>query len=375
VTRTWRRRSVRWILGLGIPLALLAVASRQADPRAGLRLLAEAGPWCLFALLPYGVTLAVDSIGWRLLFSPAMRTRVPLPAAYVSRMAGEAVAQTLPSAGLAGEAASAWLLSKRTGVPLGETIGSLAVRRVLVAPGHAAMLAAAALLAVTREEVPRGLVAALAAASLALALAATAGARWLVRSQPFARLHLAMRRAPWAGLRAWAGGPSVRLRDADREAGRLLAGSWRPRTAAVLLFASVFLVESLETFLLLRLVGARVTLVQAVAVEPLVSLLRALAFFAPAGLGVQDLGYVALLRLVGAPEAAAVGAAFVLLKRTKELAWVSAGWSQLLAAEGLSARAGGEGAGERRESPDPVRVRHDQPDDADAPGRSRAARA
>jgi uncharacterized membrane protein YbhN (UPF0104 family) len=337
-----------------------------------MRLLAEAGPWCLLALLPFGVMLTADSIGWRLLFAPATRARVPLAAAFASRMAGEAVGQTLPSAGLAGEAASAWLLSKRTGVPLGETIGSLAARRVLLAPGHAAMLAVAALLAAARPEVPAGLVAALAAASLGLALAAAAGARLLGRGQPFARLHLAIRRAPWAGLRAWAGGAAVRLRAADREAGRLLAGSWRPRAAAALVFALVFLVESLETFLLLRLLGAPVTLGQAVAVEPLVSLLRALAFFAPAGLGVQDLGYVALLRVVGAPGAAAVGPAFVLLKRLKELLWMGAGWSLLLAAD---KRAAGEVGLERKEAPDPVRLRLDQPDDADAPGRARAARA
>jgi glycosyltransferase 2 family protein len=372
VTRTWLRRCARWILGLGVPLTLLAVASRQADPRAGLRLLAAAFPVCLLGLLPYGVVLFVDSIGWRLLFAPWTRRRVPLGTAFSSRMAGEAVAQTLPSAGLAGEAASAWLLSKRTAVPLGEVIGSLAARRVLLAPGHAAMLAVAALLGAARPEVPAGLVATLAAASLGLALAATAGARLLVRGQPFARVHLAIRRAPWAGLRAWAGGSSVRLRDADREAGRLLAGSWRPRAAASLLFALVFLAESLETFLLLRLLGAPLTFGQAVAVEPLVSLLRALAFFVPAGLGVQDLGYVALLRVVGAPEAAAAGAAFVLLKRLKELVWVGAGWSLLLAADG---RAGEVRREREREAPDPVRLRLDQPDDADAPGRARAARA
>ena len=370
MTRKWLRRSARWILGLAVPLALLALASSQTDPRAGLRLLADAFPRCLLALLPYGVVLAADSVGWRLLFAPGTRPRVSLAAAFASRMAGEAVGQTLPSAGLAGDAASAWLLSKRTGIPLGETVGSLAARRVLLAPGHAAMLAVAATVAAARPEMPAPLVGTLVAASLGLTLAAVFGSRLLVRGQPFARLHLALRRAPWAGLRAWTNGASVRLPSADREAGRLLAGSWRPRAAAGLAFALVFLVESLETFLLLRLLGSPVTLGQAVAVEPLVSLLRALAFFVPAGLGVQELGYVALLRLVGAPEAAAVGAGFVLLKRLKELVWVGAGWSLLLAADG---RAAGEGEREHKEASDPVRLRLDQPDDPDAPGRTRAA--
>jgi uncharacterized membrane protein YbhN (UPF0104 family) len=336
------------------------------------RLLAGTGPWGLLGLLPFGLVLAADAAGWRLLFAPGTRARIPFSSAFASRLAGEAVSQTLPSAGVAGEAAAAWMLSRQSGVALGEAIGSLAVRRVLMAPGHAAMLTVAALLAAARPEVPIGLVAALAAAALGLTLAATAGARLLARGQPFARLRLAMRRVPWATLRAWAGGPSAPLRDADREAERFLGGSWGPRAAAVLLFTLVFAAESLETFLLLRLLGAPVTLGQTAAVEPLVSLLRALAFFAPAGLGIQDIGYVALFRLVGVPGAISVSAAFVVLKRLKELAWVSGGWAVLFAVE---ARAAGEGAGERKEAPDPVRLRHDQSDDADAPGRTRAARA
>jgi uncharacterized membrane protein YbhN (UPF0104 family) len=61
-----------------------------------------------------------------------------------------------------------------------------------------------------------------------------------------------------------------------------------------------------------------------------------MVFFVPAGLGVQDLGYVAFLHASGVPEAAALGAAFVVLKRAKELAWVAAGWTILLAAGGRS---------------------------------------
>ena len=370
MTPAWLRRSPRWTLALGLPLVLLAVAGRLADVRAGLHLLAGCGAWCLLALLPVGVMLAVDSAGWRLLLGPDARARVPLAAAYASRMGGEAVAQTLPSAGIAGDAASAWTLTRRTGVPLGEALGSLAVRRVLLAPGHAAMLGAAALLASGLPNAPAGLVAALTLSALGLTVVAVAGAGLLARGKPFACLQLAMRRAPWAGLRAWAG--AVRLCEADRAAGRLLAGPWGPRAAAVLLFALVFAAESLETFLFLRLLGAPVTLRQTLAVEPLASLLRALAFFAPAGLGIQDLGYVALFRLVDVPGAASVSAAFVVLKRLKELAWVSGGWTVLLAAEGNAA---GEGASERKEAPDPVRLRHDQPDDTDASGRARAARA
>jgi hypothetical protein len=61
-------------------------------------------------------------------------------------------------------------------------------------PGNAAMLTVDAPVAATQPEAPIGLEAALVAAALGLALAATAGACLSIRGQPFAPLDLAMAR-------------------------------------------------------------------------------------------------------------------------------------------------------------------------------------
>lgn len=47
--------------------------------------------------------------------------------------------------------------------------------------------------------------------------------------------------------------------------------------------------------------------------------------FAPAGLGVQDLGYLAFFAVLGIPDVAAVGPAFLVAKRSKELLFVTTG--------------------------------------------------
>jgi uncharacterized membrane protein YbhN (UPF0104 family) len=65
-----------------------------------------------------------------------------------------------------------------------------------------------------------------------------------------------------------------------------------------------------------------------------------MAFFSPGGLGVQDLGYMAFLSALGIPEAPAVSAAFVVLKRSKEILWIGVGYALLLL--------GGERASEAR---------------------------
>jgi uncharacterized membrane protein YbhN (UPF0104 family) len=345
VAQQWRARAQRRIFGLGVPLVFLAIVGRHVNLEEGLRMLAQSGPLTVLALLPYGVMLAIDSLAWRLLLAPATRARVGLASSFAARTAGEAVGQSLPSAGIAGEAAAAWLLRLRAGTPLGEVIGTLAARRFLLALGHGLILAAAAVvIASSTPTVPTELPWLLALSAAAMLVVAAVGPGLLRRTSPFARLHLALRRVPWAALQVWL----------------------------------EYLTESVETFLLLVLLGAEVSPVAVLAVEPLLSLLRAAVFFVPAGLGVQDLGYVAFLHACGVPEAATLGAAFVVLKRLKELVWVATGWTILLAAGGRDAVPAGrheEKTDEPRATTHPVHLRVAQPDDPDASDRARAARA
>jgi hypothetical protein len=52
---------------------------------------------------------------------------------------------------------------------------------------------------------------------------------------------------------------------------------------------------------------------------------RSLLPITPAGLGVQDAGYVACFTALGLPGALGVGCAFCLAKRTRELLWCALG--------------------------------------------------
>jgi len=366
---------------VALPLALLAAALARVDLAAGARRLASAGPLALLALVPAGLVLAADALGWRRLLSPVRRRRVGLPRLFAARLCGEAVAQTLPSAGLAGEAASAWYLSRHAELTLGESIGSLAARRVRVAQGHGAVLLLAAAVGLNAPAVPGRFVALAAVAAALLLGTAGLGSLLLLSGAPFVRVREGLRQLPWEAARAWAGARFASLGVAQREASRSFVGPWRARAAASFCYALVFLVEVVDTWLLLRLVGAEVSFAQALAVEPLVSLLRAFAFFAPAGLGVQDLGYVTLFQAVGVPQLAAVGAGFVLLKRLRELVWTGLGWSVLVAAEararpkdeGPNTQLEEEASSEAGAAEDPVRLRVAQPDHADASDRARVA--
>jgi uncharacterized membrane protein YbhN (UPF0104 family) len=95
--------------------------------------------------------------------------------------------------------------------------------------------------------------------------------------------------------------------------------------------------ETIETWVLLRLVDVHLPLATVLAFEASVSLLRSLAAFSPGGLGVQDVGYVAALGALGVPDAVTAGAAFVVLKRAKELAWALVGYASLLSPDARAA--------------------------------------
>jgi uncharacterized membrane protein YbhN (UPF0104 family) len=74
-------------------------------------------------------------------------------------------------------------------------------------------------------------------------------------------------------------------------------------------------------------------LLTAVVVETAIIVLRSVAVPVPAGLGVQDVGYVLCLKALDVPDATTVGTAFVLLKRGKDLFWILAGFALLALGE------------------------------------------
>jgi uncharacterized membrane protein YbhN (UPF0104 family) len=138
-------------------------------------------------------------------------------------------------------------------------------------------------------------------------------------------------RQPWPSVRRWAEQRQHEAIATDAQVARLRAAR-AATTTATLAFLGCWCVEALESALLLRLVGADIPLPAVVAIESGLSLVRALVVVAPSGLGVVDLGYATVLPALGADAGSA--AAFVLLKRAKELVWVMAGYAILGAMRG-----------------------------------------
>jgi hypothetical protein len=91
-------------------------------------------------------------------------------------------------------------------------------------------------------------------------------------------------------------------------------------------YTLAWIFEAFETFLILTLLGAGLRFSEVMPIESSLATIRVFAFFVPAGLGIQDVGYVLFLKALGVHDATSVGASFVLLKRAKETFWILVGY-------------------------------------------------
>jgi glycosyltransferase 2 family protein len=166
---------------------------------------------------------------------------------------------------------------------------------------------------------------------LFLLVSALAMSGALLSGATAARAHGWLRRLPFKRLAARLDEKAASFAATDRHAAALFGERRGALFAAALILLGMWLAEALETLLLLRLLRIDLSLSEVMSFEVVLACVRAAAFMVPAGLGVQDAGYVAFLSAFGVPGAATAGAAFVLLKRAKEVFWVLLGFLLLFA--------------------------------------------
>src|SRR3984893_12405038 len=121
-------------------------------------------------------------------------------------------------------------------------------------------------------------------------------------------------------LAAVAGGLFFALqRYGHRMTGKLTARLLPPRVGlSSALHLAAWIASALGTWIAFRLIGARVDLASAIAIESLVYATRSAAAFIPNALGVQEAAYAVLAPLVGV--GAEFGLAVSLLKRARDIA-------------------------------------------------------
>jgi uncharacterized protein (TIRG00374 family) len=327
----------RWI-GRGMLLAgvaLFAVMLHGSDlPGAG-RILAATGPLILLAIIPYLAQIALDSLAWRTLLE-ALGRRIRWRRLIAIRLSTEAVLMSMPAGTFIGETLKPYLLAKTDAVPASETIATIGVKKALLTFAEAVYLSTALVIGwslLTNESVEimgsNGLPYLVCGAVALLLVIGTLLSMAFLGGKTGDLVHRGLRRLPSRRFRAWLDEKRAGFDATDGAFVRLRECSRKQKVAAFLMLVGAWFVEAAETWVLLSLLGIHLPIADVLVMEAIVVFMRNLAFFVPAGLGVQDAGYIAFLHAFGIPNAAAGAAAFVILKRVKELVWVAIGYTCL----------------------------------------------
>ncbi len=302
-------RAAPWLLAAGAVLFVVVLLSH--DLPGILAALGAAGFGLLAVALYHLVPLVLDAAAIRVLESPGRRGAL-LHAIRV-RWIGESANSLMPAGAIGGPVLMVRQLIQG-GTPATEAISAITVSTTL--QSFAQVVFALMGVAVMAHRLAGG---SPAGAWTAVLLAC------VLLVAPLVPFYLLQRRGLFAGLmrlaqrfagtRDW----SQRVRHAQDIDAALEAAYRRPAPLweCFGLNLAGWLAGTLETFLLLRLVGAPVALSDALMLESLGQAIRGAAFAIPGALGVQEGGYLLLAPLAGLAPGMAL--ALSLAKRAREL--------------------------------------------------------
>ncbi len=288
----------------------------------------------MLILVPQLLSLLAESFGWHLAFE-SMGQRLPLLGLLRARLATEALAQTVPMGVVLCESLKPVLLARNCGVELATSLAGMAARKWLLVGSQSLYVLGFAvlgwpMLSGISQSVLRS-------AALPFALAGAAGLLLMVTAFSFVlfargdvavRAHRVVLRLPCRWLISRLAPLQARLTRTDRLLATFFASVVRSPWP-LLAFLTAWLLEAADTYLILHLLGVQLPWTAVGALEVSASLLRNVVFMVPAGIGVQELSYLAFLRALHIVDALSVAAAFLLLKRCKELFWAACGYAIL----------------------------------------------
>ncbi|HEX2869884.1 MAG TPA: lysylphosphatidylglycerol synthase domain-containing protein [Polyangiaceae bacterium] len=325
------RLQVLGLLGIGLAGGTLLWAFRDCDLTRVAALLKRVGVAGVLILVPQLLSLFVESVGWRMAFE-RMGRKLPLAGLFRARLATEALAQTLPMGVVVSESMKPLLLAKSCGAELSTSLAGMAARKWLLAGSQGLCVMAFACWGfpvLTRISASvlgfEGLPYLLMGVAVLLLLLADVSHSLFAQGRVAARLHGLLTKLPWAWLRARLVPLQSRFVATDGRLRAFFATAWTS-PGPLFTFLLVWLLEVADTLLILYLLGVQLPWTTVGALEVSVSFLRNVVFMVPAGLGVQDLGYLTFLRALQVPEVLNVAAAFLLLKRSKECFWAIVGY-------------------------------------------------
>jgi uncharacterized membrane protein YbhN (UPF0104 family) len=328
----WRMRLTKGLLRVALVLVLLVVLWHYFS---GLDLslvalrIRGSGFAVVLVVLPYAFVFLTESVAWRLTIR--YNPRPGLGKLVLIRMATDALLYSIPGGVAVAEPMRPVLLQRQCGVELTEGIGSCIITKINIAVAQAFYVFVGFVLvtvfypSVTLQlGVGEGITGYLA---VGLSLLFAIGLLTLPFSGPrLTQLLRALSHIPLAPLRKVLAEAEPSIGRLDAHVGRFARDHTSLFAGSLLFSFAAWIVVTVETYLILKFLGADPTFTQAIALESTASILRILFFFLPGGLGASEVGFVTLLVAFGFPDPITLAAAYIAVKRLKEAGWVALGY-------------------------------------------------
>ncbi|MGC8775639.1 MAG: lysylphosphatidylglycerol synthase transmembrane domain-containing protein [Chlorobaculum sp.] len=319
-------------VGLLLGLVLIAYLFSKVDLAGSMKLIGSLGPSSLLILFPYLGLHLLETAAWQRLF-PKESGPVPFFGLFKIQLVAETVSMTLPAGVAVGEPLRPWLCRKFLGIPLPEGFATVAVRKLLLGStqGIYTLLGALAgfgfLQAASMQVVEfKGLGVIMIFVSLVMAVVFMLFLVLMTNGNAAQNLHRILMKIPFEKVRQWLLKQEAGFAETDHKLQRVKSDGMKSFVPVMVIYVGAWMMLALESYLILHILGLKVTFFQVLAFDTALTVLRAIFFFIPSGLGIQDLGYLAFFHALGVPDYLTYGGAFVMLRRLKEVIWYSIGY-------------------------------------------------
>ena len=303
-------------------LLVLAVLVARVGMQSVMSVLNRLTWWqLLLVCIPYGLIMAVDTLGWRYAF---IAKSPPYLRMLAARTAGEAVNIVTALGSVGGEAVKVWLL--RPAVSYDESVPSVVIAKTTSTIAQALLLLLGLVLALTTLAV---------AGDVIWAMLGLLGVELLlVGGFVFTQLAGLVRRA--GRLLAWSGliEDASAAEELDARLRRYYRENWRRFLLSVSFHFCGWLLGALEALVMLYVLDIRVPLATATVIEALGSGVRFATFLVPGSLGVLEGANTGVFGALGL--GAGAGLAFSLVRRARQGVWIGIGLVVLVAARLLA---------------------------------------
>lgn len=263
----------------------------------------------------------IEAYGWKIVLGPAGKA-VPFWRLLTIRTAGEVVNMTTPTAYLGGEPLKAYLL-KRHNVPMAEGAASVVIAKTTMTIAEVCFILVGISLGfwILGAGSSAGQTITAALVSVGLLVCSIAGFVFIQHRGLFASILSIVKKL----------GVRIRVLEAQEEHLRSIDQTildfYRHHKKAFLASTGVcffgWLAESLEVFGIIYFLGESVSFWAAISIGALAAFIKGGSFFIPGSLGAQDAGYLLLLQAFGYSDV--TGITFALLRRFRELVWITIG--------------------------------------------------